>query len=498
MLVAIIGVATIFIQSIDHDVAWHLYAADRMLHGDRLYVDLIEYNLPWIYYLSMPAVLASRVTAMSPQIAFKMFVLLLIALSVSLSIRVTSRALCHNWESRALWYGALLFTTLIAIGGNFGQREHLFVVLALPYVLSVAGRIEGEEMGWVRMSIIGAMAALGMALKPHFLLVGVVLELYLLMARGRRRVTWRPELLVGLMVLVGLGLIMAVSSREYFGVAKLASQTLHAYDRPLLDLARQPRMIASVVGMVASLLIPAFGPSTWVRKVCTIGAAVSVLLVFVQRRGWGYHVYPAISFTGLSLAIALIDAMQYSQVLQRVRSIGVIIALGLVLTLVCARLNFVVRKHDLPISAGYAKLVETVKVHARGGYIMMFSSSMYPGFPLVNDTGASWAARFPFLWPLPGSRPQTWNGQPHPRPEAERKEVERYVVECVVTDLVRRAPTVVIVDESRIKQGFHAPFDYVEFFLADEGFRQVWKVYSPCASIGNYRVYCRNRSAGSR
>lgn len=96
------GVIGALLAPIDHDVAWHLYAAERNLDGDRLYVHLVEYNLPAAYYLSVPAVeLATRIGLSSP-LVFKLAILAAMAVSLALCRgRILAAGLRHaGWLFR--------------------------------------------------------------------------------------------------------------------------------------------------------------------------------------------------------------------------------------------------------------------------------------------------------------------------------------------------------------------------------------------------------------
>jgi len=45
--------------TVNHDVAWFVHAAERWLAGDRLYVDLVDPNLPLVTYLTAVPVAAA-------------------------------------------------------------------------------------------------------------------------------------------------------------------------------------------------------------------------------------------------------------------------------------------------------------------------------------------------------------------------------------------------------------------------------------------------------
>ena len=82
-----LGVLPVFLGMLNHDAAWLLHAAGRVLAGDALYVDVDETNPPLIVWLSFAPVLLARAAGISEVLAFRLLMLLLIACSL-LAIRL--------------------------------------------------------------------------------------------------------------------------------------------------------------------------------------------------------------------------------------------------------------------------------------------------------------------------------------------------------------------------------------------------------------------------
>ena len=64
-------------------------------------------------------------------------------------------------------------------GQDFGEREHLLLLLALPYLLLAAARAVGREIPASHAVAIGLLAAAGLLIKPHFVLLWLAIEGYL-------------------------------------------------------------------------------------------------------------------------------------------------------------------------------------------------------------------------------------------------------------------------------------------------------------------------------
>jgi hypothetical protein len=115
------------------DIAWLLYVAREWLSGRQLYVDLIEVNPPMIVWiLSLPAALSGALGVAAKLVAVPFFAACVLGSA--------------GWCAKLVrGYGPLgtvplpLFTVvgtvLLALPGpEFGQREHLLVAAALPYL----------------------------------------------------------------------------------------------------------------------------------------------------------------------------------------------------------------------------------------------------------------------------------------------------------------------------------------------------------------------------
>jgi hypothetical protein len=73
---------------------------------------------------------------------------------------------------------------------------------------------------------------------------------------------------------------------------------------------------------------------------------------------------------------------------------------------------------------------------------------------------------------------------------SEMDGLERWFVDAVISDMVRSQPVLVICDCSQKKQGFgKTTFDYIEYFLKDQRFAEMWRNYSLLTSVDDYRVF---------
>ena len=206
----------LFTMQLTHDAAWQMWIARQIVHGADLYTDVLEINPPLWFWLATPISGLGEITSINSLHILLVVFLLVIMTSIYLSAR-----LLPNWSEpqRFIFFGAFLIAVLPP--GNFGQREHFSLITAIPYVLLIGQRHAGTDAPRKLAAIIGLFAAVGFALKPHFALVPVALELWL------RRPSVRPELIAVAVCGTAYALCVVLLEPDYF--TKSIPLTLRAY-----------------------------------------------------------------------------------------------------------------------------------------------------------------------------------------------------------------------------------------------------------------------------
>lgn len=476
-------------QTINHDTAWYLHATARLLDGERLYVHIVELNPPLAFYLTVPPVAAARFLGLPAVDVFVVYVFVLIAGSLALA-REVMRPLGPDTEPWRRWtMAAGLFALTVLPGAAFGQREHLIVVLALPYLVLTAMRAAGLAPSSRLALLAGLAGGLAFSVKPPFLLVPVILEIYLRVVRGRKIALFRADTLALGTLTVVYALSIPLFAPEYIDfILPLTAAVYGAYEAaPIAVLARLetvllPIAVAAAVAMRGRL-------SRLAQTFLIAGVAFFALYV-AQMKGWQYQVYPAtamlLMFAGAMLA-GLPTARQTPRPRFGWRSACVPALLLLVLALDLGARG----TYGNPVTSAMLPLV---RANAARGGLAAFSTNVSWGFPLALYAGADWPSRFPTLWPLPG----VVRGRAAPNHDAPALDrVERYMLDAVIADLTRRPPAVVLVDTREDKHYFGGiPFDYLAFFGRDPRFRRLWRAYALVETRPDFHVYVR-KSAGA-
>ncbi len=508
------------VTPLNPDAAWYLYAAERVLQGSELYVDLTDPNPPLVFYLSTLPVFLASVFDASPMLVFKFAVLMTALMSFLLSMYVVRHAdlLPAGWQREAFRL-ALPFVFLVYVEGDAGQREHFFLLLALPYVLLSAARANGRTAGRRVGLIIGVFAGIGLALKPHFLLVWLATDVYLW--HSARQPPWRriEALALGL-VLAGYGGAIALLTPAYFDVVDVAGRVYHAYNAGSVQLVTRSPIALWLVALGAFLLSRGAIVGRRTSTMLMLSSTACLLAALLQHKGWRYHFYPANAMALLVVVVCVPQLTREFRWLRPVRArpatrsmaAAVLVATALVIQQGPGRTALTIIQST--VDAAYATrwdrgayrdivsavrretfggtmtdLIEIVRTQAAAQPVVLLSTSVWPTFPLVNYSGATWPLRFNCLWMLPGSYPLRPDTARYHAPAA-MDAIERELFEHVVETLVRSPPTLLIVDQRRFKQGFGGMrFDYIEYFSQDARFVDVFRQYELLRSVDGYGVY---------
>ncbi|HEX9900869.1 MAG TPA: hypothetical protein VGC81_16705 [Candidatus Methylomirabilis sp.] len=499
--ILVLGLVPALLREARTDEAWPLYLAERVLEGQRHGIDFFEVNPPLFVWLSIPAVLAHRAAGLGP---WQAWVLMVGALAFA-SLLLTARQLKGLEHSSGRRSGLLLaagFAVLVLPRLNYSEREHLALILVLPFVLLAARRASrlGAERGDAALA--GLMGGLGFSLKPHFLVTWLLLEVWLARRLGRASLR-RPEL--GTLVAFGVAYFLSVVLLvpDYFPMALRLAPLYHIYLNN--GLAGALRMagpwLLLVVGIVTAVRIVAPQPDD-LRDALTVAFLGFLLAAILQQKGLNYHYLSAWGFGVLLLA----RTWQTRPAKILWYPSGLLVRLGFLMLLVILleKSSSAGRELSQPKHLRYqpspehAELVLLTKRLADGEPIIVLSTNPVGGWPLTLSADAKWASRYMHFWPLAAFYDhELWSLPPRivvPRPPAERPAAERRFHEEIIQDLQRQRPRLVLVlvpDSTQWGLGGARRFDYLEYFGADPRFRDFMADYQELPQVGSYRLWTR-------
>jgi len=503
-----LGVLPAALGRVQPDTGWYLYSAGRVLDGQRLYADLVEVNPPLIVWLDIIPVALGRALAVPADLALTALVLALVAASVAVSALLLRRIFPASVGIRRMLSLAALFVLLPLPRLDFSQREHLLLALTLPYVLLTAVRAMKGSVAWAAAAVIGAAAGLGIALKPHFVLLWLGLEIALWLVGSRRRPRLRPESFA--VVLVGAVYLAAVVlwTPGYFGVVRLMAA-------PYFGFLRNSLLVTALAGDGALLPLAALltaaamrrsarAKPVWIVTACAVAGLW--LAAVLQQKGWQYHFYPAVGLSLWLLVLVLVDTNTPLQSpLERMfRAVAMLLVVGTGAVVVAGSVARLADPRDprYDEDQDLHRLIPVVREYGRGGSMALFSWSIASTFPLTNYAEVRLAFRFPSLWPLAVIYWPDVHREPPVRYHArsEMGVFERFVEDAVVRDFIASRPAVVVVlwagrDDSALRL---RRLDYLCYFLRDPRFRAAFEQYHFVRTVGEYWIFALNNLAHKR
>lgn len=450
-----------------NDVAWQLWVARQLAHGVTLYTDIIEINPPLWFWAAIPIVDLAQVLGVRSY-----HVLIVCVLTVDIIALLLVRRFCRGMQHGVLIVLGFPLITLFAFPDLFGQREHLTLIAIMPYLALVARRAEGLRASKMIAIACGILAAFGIALKPHFLIVPIALEI-LYVARARRLMI-RPEALALGVSLIGYALSMLLFARAYFAtIVPIISLAYKDYNQTILYQLHQP-----VVAMCCLLLLSLslYGwPRSMIARAALLAGLGFLAAYFLQAKGWRYHSLPAMGCFALAI-VAEAECFRWrtASLSQRAALMLVTLAmLSLVLPLAQGvwhdnRTNGLLATHDLKA----------------GDVVGVLSTSGARYWPIPEERNFVWPSRYMTYWTVIHTIEASRDG----RPDAVTAQMIREVRHNAVEDFACHPPRRIL--EDRYNVDFLGT-GLVHFFSADPDFAILMRAYRQGANYGEFATYDR-------
>ena len=488
------------------DQTYLLYIARRVLEGARLGLkDVAEPNPPLIIWLSVIPAAIGRALDIRMTAALQGCLAALVAFSVIWSAILLRRSNGADSKRFAGWFAlVLLFATVVHPWLHYGQREHIMLLLVLPYLVMAAGWIEGQAPPAGQAVVAGLCAGIGFLLKPHHLLVVLAIE-GLLLIRGRHfRSLYRPEAVA--IVVTGLGYIAAIGlwAPDYLlKVLPLALDTYSAYHHAELSELISPMRGLKLAIMVLLWAILyrrlAHRALATVFLIAGIGATFAYV---VQLKGHEYQFVPAKAFFDLLFGVMVIDCWLQWAARRTIPIPNGLAAAGAMLMFagtvaLCYPLQLARAANSYTDDRIAAQRTVSQDI-PRGAKVLILSTSVEAFFEQVLDRDWQWASRFDCLWMLPAivnaERAADHDGTAEP---AAMRDAAVLTRKAVSADFTRWRPNLVLVD--RCQDTSIAPcmgigtlrLDVLQWLKQDSSFAAAWSDYVREGSVGPYDLWCR-------
>ena len=498
LVLPLLWIVAYFFPPMNQDVGVILSVTERWVNGERLYLDVIDVNPPLVFMLTVLPVMMAKVLPIGAAEALMSCVSALALWSVWASYRLLQiLQVVERNTAQLLMLPMLMFALIVFPSEMFAQREHLMAIAAIPYLMQAAARLDGKRVGGGLSFAIAVIAALGFALKPHFLIVPLAVEGYLLVARGLRAslLHWVPWLMVA--VMAAYALLAWLLTPAYFSF--VLPLVLGAYE----DIGGTNyfkiitgRHLAPYLFVLLPLTLAAF-KLRWphVMRLTAVVGLVAAVAGVAQDKGWPYHLLPT------QMCAALMFAWAMARTIDLLRHDGVAAAhhaqtvTGLMLLLIycfsgAARVAFYDQMDYKTSQAGQWQRI--LEKYVTGSSVLVITPGIYPHFPAMNYVDVKQASRFVTVWPLQGAYEGCQPNDPRYHAPEDMTEIEKLFGRMLIEDLARHKPQMVVVDKiPGIPWCGGKEFDFVEYFTMQPAFAAEWRNYTFIASYDRYLLYLR-------
>lgn len=467
-----------FFPPLNHDSAAVLTWAQRMVAGERLYVDLIDVNPPMIFWLNMPPAAASALTGIPAAMLLVGWYSLLTIAGLALALPLLPRLLAAGPRLGVI--AGAIGGALILPAHSFTQREHLLFALSLPYLIHALARAEGHapRAAWLT----AALFAGSVCLKPHFLVIPAGIEGFLILRRGLRASL--RDSTVPTMVGVGIAYLGAAAllTPDYFSaILPIMAELYTSAGAGWAELLQGNQVLPILVGCLGLAILTVRGGSA--PQLLLVYTLCATLIGVSQMKGWDYHFIPARGGLFLLAGWALGRGLSAQPARASIATFALIFAYAATLAPPFAAQRY------FPASPE-ARLRALMEKTAPGGSALWFTTSLKPQFSLLQTTGGRYFGHYMSLWPLPELY-SPW-GPLNLRPLDQIEGVERDLIAATAADLARK-PDLLIVTDGASEPGFGGrAWDHLAYFSRDPQIAAALAAYSPVGKIDGWTLYHRS------
>lgn len=467
IFIAAIGLLAQSATFLNHDVAWVLQSSGRLLDGGVFGRDIVAANPPLIWWLSSLPRAVSTALDVSPELVFRLFVSALAAIAL-VACEQLMRAQVSP-PARAWILGLASYVLFIGVNRDFGQREHLTLILVLPYLLAIAHRIRG---GNIRVSVailIGVAASLGVLFKPHLLAVPVIIEVIFMVRRGAIATLVRPEAFAALLTaLVYCAAILVFAGPYLTDVIPEIRKVYWGFSSPLFD------VLASKIWLLGLLLLTIYiaAKARWLPEttILSVAACGFFIAAIMQSKNYSYHFYPVLGLAILALATAFFQMPKERGLIIAILGGSVFLSVYQSAVLLKYRSSF--GEHGQAIS----EMVEFVRTHVpQNGRFLALATHPYPGFPTALYAEREWSAASNSRIFLPAIVRLRNGAVP---PDQHMLEFAEDREHATLRRDATPPPDLILVDARPFRHAiFDSKFDFLEFYNEDPWFREFLRKY---------------------
>jgi hypothetical protein len=463
LTIATASVIAIAVQALwiplDADVSWLITVCERVLSGDRLYVDIMEVNPPASVWLYLPFVAAAKLAGLRPEaVVAGAFAAAGIASSIA-TLRLAARL---NDATRPSWLAvALSFVALVLPMALFAQREHAALLLALPALTCMALVAEGRRLPPTLLLSCGFAAGLIVDIKPYFVAAVLPPLAWAIWKRGSAKPFLGAIAAGAAAVILYAGAILAFAP-VYLERVPIIAETYGPMHDALWKVIVGPAFYPTICIALAALLKPRRIPSlAWVWG---LGAAGFYVAAVAQAKNYPNHWLPQ---AGLALGAAA--AVAGAAGIHNTRRALVAIALASVG--LCEMYHWIILP-DPKIEAAVRQVAPPAP------RIIALSPQLTTGHPVTRNVGGTWVGSRAGLFTASGA---LYVGMKDPKVAAAYSED----IDSFAADVAKNDPDIVLVS-----------IPAKHWLMREPVIARTMSGYRPAAVAGDTEVWVRRNLRG--
>ncbi len=454
------------------DVSWLITLCEKILAGERPYIDFIESNPPAAILIYLPGTSAARRVGARTELFVCAFGFLAIAVSLALSWLILDRAgLASRIRSTGLAVAVIILALLPS--QSFDQREHLALICGLPFLAALAARTSGARVGTWPCVATGIGAAFMVSIKPHFALTLLAPLPYVAYRIGLKRFLSSVEILTLALATATSSAVTIVLYPAYLqNIVPIVAAVYVPVRTPIVGLVLNQGFLCWFGLSLCLLSLGRNRLNSCSVAVPALASAGAIAAFLIQGKGWPYHSYPAIALIALSLSAAILEkttAPQWRRTLAAFLSAG------------AATIVFALAQPSDATNAPLERLVAALAPHPK---VLVIGPDIALGFPLTRNVSGSWAGTPMDLWITASVDFLTRHNPPDPATQTRYDAYLRFDRETLVADISNKSPDAILVQNDKWKAWAFAQVD-VAAALAD---------YAPVGEVGEITVYGRRPS----
>ncbi|QSX36831.1 hypothetical protein [Shewanella sedimentimangrovi] len=498
-------------QPINGDIGWLFHATTQWLNGKELYVDIIEVNPPLIFYIMSPAVFFSKAFGVNPVLMAKLYLsfitLGLTVIHLMLMFRVVHKNLFFN-----MYLPCILLIVFVIPGYDFSQRDHLAILLLLPYLTCRYLKFfKHIEFNFFTIISLGFLAGLSICLKPHFILLVISCELFWFVKVKSINLLIDAMIYSIILTCALFYVLLIVCHYTYISeMVPLALATYWTYGKSIYSFNLWNYLYFYTVMIFISRFIES--ESNRILIVFFNILIAAAFINFLLQSHYSYQLLPFKTLFYINLFVVVTSLLGqvsgFSILSKTYYFISFLLSfyyLSMYMKENWRLFEYVYDYRALPPFhlMGYENLsdgVSEINNKFDGENLYVLSSNVWPSAFISGYTKAKWVSGFPALWPLPAIDMYQRNPEKLTKDKIVRiSNVEKNVISRILLEIEIYKPKAILIDARENPSYFIDDFSYLEFFREEHMLSKVFDDYSDSGYEINvynrvkFKVYIRNQ-----